>query len=131
MAGPRIRYKGPIFEDAKRRAIMRQLEDNIRKSITEFAFKNVNRILAQKIKNPTPIYQTHIIIDNRRRNPWRVTDQGKVVYNHWLEGTGSRNYPVTRFKGYHAFQRAREITMRRASKLAETQVRRAVKKLGG
>jgi hypothetical protein len=26
------------------------------------------------------------------------------VYGPWLEGVGSRNFPVTRFRGYHAFR---------------------------
>lgn len=130
-ARARIKFRGPIFSNDRREAILKRMRENILKSITKHAFAGVNRILARKIKNPTPIYQTHIRIDDRLDNLWRVTDDGIVVYNYWLEGTGSRNFPVTSFKGYHAWETAGAATSKRALRLAETQVKRAVKSLGG
>lgn len=101
------------------------------RAVSEYAFQAVHGILATSLKNPTPVYQTTIIIDNRIDDRWEVTDQGAVVYNRWLEGTGSRNYPVTRFRGYHAFERAHEMTQRQAGKLAQVEIGRTVRKLGG
>lgn len=63
--------------------------------------------LEGSIRHPTPYYWTRI--DKREITPTRyeVHDHG-VVYGPWLEGTGSRNAPVTVFPGYHAQRRARE-----------------------
>jgi hypothetical protein len=127
----KVRLKGPIFSAPKRAAAMNSMRAGIKRSIAEFAFRAVTGILASSIRNPTPIYQTHIIIDNRRDDDWKVTDQGLVKYNYWLEGTGSRNFPVTRFKGYHAFQRAYEATRARSPHLAGVEIGKAVRRLGG
>lgn len=110
---------------------MAKLKHNILSAITKNVYGNVTRILRQKIKNPTPVYQEDIILDDKEDDRWRVTDQGLVIYNYWLEGEGSRNFPVTKFKGYHAFGRAYELAQKRAMKLAQTQVTKAVRNLGG
>lgn len=127
----RVKFKGPLFKTQKRIEVMAKMKRNILTAITKVVHSNVTRILKQKIRNPTPIYQTHILLDNKEDDRWRVTDQGLEVYNHWLEGTGSRNFPVTSFKGYHAFERAYAIAEKRALRLAQTQVSKAVKSLGG
>ena len=130
-ARARIKFKGPLFNTMRREAILERMKTNILKSITKFVYNNIMRTLKRRIKKPTPIYWTHIRVDDREDELWRVTDDGIVVYNHWLEGTGSRNFPVTSFKGYHAFERAAEALEKRGMALAETQVRKAVKSLGG
>lgn len=130
-ANAKIKFKGPIFKAERREAVLARMRENILKSITKFAFNNVSRTLARKIRNPTPIYQTHIRVDDRLDELWRVTDDGIVKYNYWLEGTGSRNFPVTSFKGYHAWELAGNATTKRARALAETQVKKAVRSLGG
>lgn len=131
MARGRVKLKGPIFSAPKRAEVMNSMRAGIKRSISEHAWRTVMGILATDIRNPTPIYQTHIIIDNRQDDAWQVTDQGLVPYNYWLEGTGSRNFPVTRFKGYHAFQRAYEATLARSGTLAGVEVGKAVRRLGG
>jgi hypothetical protein len=129
--GSGVRLKGPLF-DFRRDAALVAMKREILESITGYAFRAVSRILKQKIRKPTPIYQTLIHVESYRdANAWSVTDIGGVVYNHWLEGTGSRNYPVTKFKGYHAFSRAYALTERRAGSLAQVKVGKAVRKLGG
>ncbi len=130
MAG-RVNLKGSFFNAGIRKTAMRAMRVGILKSVTQFAFESVSSILAANIKNPTPIYQTLITIDGRLGDRWRVTDQGGVVYNYWLEGTGSRNFPVTSFRGYHAFQRAYEMTQRRAGAMAQIEVNRTIRRLGG
>lgn len=131
MARGKINLKGPIFSAPRRAEVMNSMKAGIKRSVSEYAFRAVTGILASSIRNPTPIYQTHIIIDNRQDDTWQVTDQGLVRYNYWLEGTGSRNFPVTSFKGYHAFQRAYEATLAQVGTLAGVEVGKAVRRLGG
>lgn len=57
--------------------------------------------------------------------------RGDVVYNFWLEGIGSRNYPVTRFKGYHSFREVAQELQRKASRIAERVLPRFIQRMGG
>lgn len=60
--------------------------------------------LNQKIKQPTPYYETQITV--QRLGQFTVIHDRDVIYGTWLEGTSQRNAD-TSFKGYHAFGRAR------------------------
>ena len=131
MADTSVRASGPFFDRALRIRAMRRLRRRILDALSQYAFEHVTATLAQDIRNPTPVYQTHIMIDDRIDDQWAVTDQGKVVYNHWLEGTGSRNFPVTSFRGYHAFSRALAATQARSKVLALKEVGRFVRTMGG
>ena len=46
-----------------------------------------------------------------------------VIYGPWLEGTGSRNYPVTRFKGYRNWRRVTQMLEKAAKPIAEKSIR--------
>lgn len=95
--------KGPLTDGRAERAVEDYRQD-LEKVIARRAAALVVRILKQRIKDPTPYYWNQI-----RALPvgghWEVVD-GNVIYGPWLEGVGSRNAPVTRFKGYHAFKLA-------------------------
>ncbi|MGV9803926.1 hypothetical protein ACWDTP_38425, partial [Mycobacterium sp. NPDC003449] len=56
---------------------------------------------------------------------YEVNDGG-VVYGPWLEGTGSRNAPVTRFRGYATFRRVKAMIDRRAPGIAQRLLRRYI-----
>ena len=47
---------------------------------------------------------------------------GTGVYNRWREGGGSRDYPVTRFRGYWMWRRAVERLRAEAPVIAEEQI---------
>lgn len=48
------------------------------------------------------VNQGHYVSETRvtRTDDAAIVNDGTSVYGPWLEGTGSRNDPVTRFKGY-------------------------------
>jgi len=54
-----------------------------------------------------------------------------VIYHWWLEGVGSRNFPVTRFKGYGTFRITAEALRRRASEVSQRVTRPFVARMGG
>jgi hypothetical protein len=65
--------------------------------------------------DPHPgLYESSIHTERATVDHLIITDT-PVVYGPWLEGVGSRNFPATRFRGYHTF---RKIT-RRLDVLAE------------
>jgi len=51
---------------------------------------------------------------------------GGNVYGPWLEGQGSRNFPVTRFKGYDSAREAAEKVGAQADEIGEPVVVRFV-----
>lgn len=92
---------GPIFDgNASREA--RVLVDAYREELAQTAYDRVMNRLDVVLQNPTGYYQSQIHIE-RQVDSLVVTDT-PVIYGPWLEGVGSRNYPVTRFKGYATFR---------------------------
>jgi hypothetical protein len=93
----RMIRRGPMF-NGKTAAALHTYADEVGYKVATFAEDQVQQRLAQVLQHPTGYYQSKITVE-RAGTGYRVTDQG-VVYGPWLEGTGSRNAPVTRFAGY-------------------------------
>lgn len=95
---------------------------------------NVNTVLNASIQHPTPYYETQTTLN------WGgssggvsaiVHDRG-IIYGFWLEGIGSRNFPVTSFKGYHAFEKGTiALNGGQALRVAESTLRLYMPKLRG
>lgn len=96
---------------------------------------NVNTVLNTSIQNPTPYYETQTTLN------WGVFagaganvivhDRG-IIYGPWLEGIGSRNFPKTSFRGYHAFEKgAIALNDGQALRVAEAVLTRYMPKLRG
>jgi hypothetical protein len=129
MPASRIDFKGPFFEAGRRSAVMRKLERDTQDEIDQYGVDLIVGLLAAVLKHPTGYYQSKI--KAHRSTTHTIIDDSRVIYGHWLEGTGSRNYPVTRFKGYHTFRRAGQILPEKAHAIARRNVTRAVLELGG
>lgn len=113
--------KGPIFDGRADRAVEAFI-DQATQDIGDQAFSYVMRNLDASIRNPTPYYETQIIVE-RQGNDVVVHDRG-IIYGPWLEGVGSRNSPVTRFPGYFSFRRAAQKVRGEADAIAEQTLRR-------
>lgn len=74
-------------------------------------------------REPTGYYESRVTAERMTPLIGRVHDNN-VVYGPWLEGVGSRNYPVTRFRGYHAFKLVAQALQAEASRVAEAAIRR-------
>ncbi len=61
----------------------------------------------------------------RFQSGWAVHDSG-IVYGPWLEGLGSRNFPVTKFKGYSMFRKVAQEIERKAPEMLRPETRRMV-----
>jgi hypothetical protein len=104
-----VRATGP-FPEGKFQEIIHDYLEDVTWEIGQQAFADVHGILDASIQNPTPYYETQVTqqrggTDEQVESdvsPVVVHDRG-VIYGHWLEGTGSRNAPVTSFRGYGAF----------------------------
>lgn len=108
--------RGPLF-DGKTAAALHAYADAVSYKIATYAEDQIRQRLPQVIQHPTGYYQSRITVD-RAADGYRVSDGG-VIYGPWLEGTGSRNYPVTRFRGYSTFRRTKALVDRKAPALAQ------------
>lgn len=129
MPNARIDFKGPFFEAGRRNAVLAKMQRQIEDDVARAAVDLVDALLAAVLKHPTGYYQSRI--KARRGSTGMIIDDSRVVYGPWLEGTGSRNFPVTRFKGYHTFRRAQQILPEKAHAIARRHVSAAVRELNG
>jgi len=115
---------GPMA-DGRAQRVLREYTDQVDYRVATEAEALVLSHLGRSIKVRTPYYETRVGVERSGRGGYEVTDHG-VIYGHWLEGTGSRNHPVTRFRGYRAFSRARALIQQRAGGIARRVLARYV-----
>lgn len=98
-----VHISGPVFDERFGHLVGEFLRDVVADTAQQ-AYAEWMTNLNTSIRHPTPYYETqvHVEGDEVRKS---VNDRG-IVYGPWLEGTGSRNSPVTRFPGYHGLERA-------------------------
>lgn len=115
MAGD-VNVSGPLF-DGRARAAMDRYVDAALDHVAETGVNMVRERLDQVIRVNTGRYVSSIRTDNRDTS--REINDGGVIYGPWLEGTGSRNYPKTRFPGYHTFRDTTQKLDEKAGELAQ------------
>jgi len=116
------RVRGPISSGRMKRDLAAYSHD-VAEAIADSAKDTWVNNLKGSIRHPTPIYWNTIHKKELAPTRYEVTDTG-LVYNHWLEGTGSRNAPVTIFPGYYARRRAEEMTQVKRGAIARRILRR-------
>ena len=97
---------GPFLTGPERRVLVDRMVTDLRDAVAQQAFSDVHRNMDTSFKNPTPYYEVQVV--NQVLSGDRVIHDRDIVYGRWLEGAGSRNYPVTSFRGYRSFGRAME-----------------------
>jgi hypothetical protein len=111
----RLAKRGPLF-DGRTAAALNKYHDEVSLRIAEEGEKLIRQRLKVVLQHPTGYYESRISVD-RAGDGYRVSDGG-VIYGPWLEGTGSRNSPVTRFPGYATFRRTKPLVDKRAREIA-------------
>lgn len=100
------RVRGPI-SDGRMQRWVKEYEHDVARKIADKAEEVWVHNLQGSIREPTPFYW--LMIHTTEMTPTRFKiDDHDIVYGPWLEGTGSRNSPVTIFPGYHSLRRAKE-----------------------
>lgn len=107
-----IRLEGPFFDTRADRAV-EQFAGDVRADLAVRGLIGVMTVYASPhptgIRKRTPFYETKLNIDDggepHGSGTSRVNDTG-LPYGPWLNGTGSRNWPATRFRGYGGFSKA-------------------------
>ncbi|NGO68519.1 hypothetical protein [Streptomyces boncukensis] len=114
--GIQVRVRGPLFDGRAARAAA-DYSDEVEKQVAEEGARMVHQRLRQVLKHPTGYYQSQVRV--RAAGGRHVVSDGGVIYGPWLEGTGSRNFPETRFRGYATFRRTQALLDRKARNIAE------------
>lgn len=118
-----VHANGPLFDGRAARAAA-EYADQVNYAIATRAEDMVRSRLGQVLQHPTGYYESRISVE-RAASGYRVSDGG-VIYGPWLEGTGSRNFPVTRFHGYATFRRVKALIDRQAHGIAQRLLRRYI-----
>jgi hypothetical protein len=111
----RMIRRGPMFS-GRTAAALGTYADQVGYRVATYAEDQVRQRLGQVLQHPTGYYQSRITVE-RSGTGYLVSDGG-VVYGPWLEGVGSRNYPVTVFRGYQTFRRTKALVDRKAAGIA-------------
>jgi hypothetical protein len=107
---------GPLFDGRADRKLQ-EMQEEIGRRVATLGASVIRTELAHVLKIETPYYRLQN--EARRTAPgWVIWDRN-VIYGDWLEGTGSRNFPKTRFKGYATYRRKFAEIDRRAAVVAE------------
>lgn len=115
-----VRMSGPILEGTAPAMVDTMLVSAVAE-VADYTKFEVLMTLDQVLQNPTGFYESQIRDDTVSRLVHRIHDNG-VVYGPWLEGVGSRNYPVTRFRGYHTFRVVRNRMAQKSRAIVEAHV---------
>lgn len=116
MADVDIHKSGPVFDGRANMAI----DDFVDAAEKEIADRGKEALIAadhRSFKHETGAYTSRIHVTMDRGS--HVITDGGVVYGPWLEGTGSRNAPVTRFRGYHNAEEVAAKLQEEAVSIAE------------
>lgn len=92
---------GAIFDGMASVEVARFLNRAV-DEVTQVGVNDVHARLGEVLRHPTGYYESHIRSSSVGSD--RVINDSGVIYGPWLEGTGSRNFPRTRFKGYSTFR---------------------------
>jgi len=122
-----MEIRGPLF-DGTAEVVISDLCKEIEKDVAREGVNVVRTRLGQVLKKQTPFYITKIE-DVPHAGHMKVTGES-VIYHWWLEGKGSRNFPVTRFKGYRTFEISTELLRARAEGIANKTAEPFMRKLG-
>lgn len=112
------RVDGPLVDGRAQRALnayVDHLENNLAEDGRTILLDQLDRVL----KTQTPYYATRIEVTEGHK----IWDN-RVIYGPWLAGIGSRNYPVTKFKGYDHWYVTRDRLNARKIGIGERLLRR-------
>jgi hypothetical protein len=116
-----ITVRGPVF-DGRALVALDDFTEAAVDDVAETGFRDIHFTLTRVLKHPTGYYQSHI--RDRALGASHVLYDDRVIYGHWLEGTGSRNTPVTKFEGYFTFRRVAQHLQKKAPAIAKRVLQR-------
>lgn len=117
----RVDTSGPVYNGRAKEI----LDDFTREAVWEITKEGRGALGVRFItvfKNPTGNLESKVDAQRPIQTPggWASKIDGETVrYAWWIEGIGSRNYPATRFRGYHSFKTIAQVLDAKAVTIAE------------
>lgn len=124
-----LRAFGPVFDGRWMPRLVR-LDADLTAVVGREAKNRIVGHMALTQRQPTPYLWT-TITTSPIVGGTRVYGRENLSYEAWIEGTGSRNYPVTRFRGYRAFATVAGSVPGWFGSVVQPTVTRAVRDLNG
>ncbi|MGI5286639.1 hypothetical protein ACQEVF_25325 [Nonomuraea polychroma] len=118
---------GPLFRTGYAEQVIRSYLDEATLKVAGVGKADVDTTLRKVLRNPTGYYQAHIKI--RDFVGAAVIHDSRVIYGAWLEGIGSRNFPVTKFTGYFTFKQVHGRLEEKAGEVAGHVLHQYVRRL--
>ncbi|MFH9073448.1 hypothetical protein [Streptomyces alboflavus] len=112
------RGSGPLF-DGRARVAANAYVDHLERQLAEEGLTILRGEMRAVFRNPTGYYESRCRVEDGHK----ITDS-RVVYGPWLAGVGSRNFPVTKFRGYDHWIRTRDRLNERKVGIGERLLRR-------
>jgi hypothetical protein len=110
--------RGPMFDGRAMRALNAYV-DHLERRLAEEGLNTLRGEMRRVFRNPTGYYESRCKIEGGNT----ITDS-RVVYGPWLAGIGSRNFPVTKFKGHDHWTITRDKLNARKVGIGERLLRR-------
>lgn len=115
-----VTLTGPLF-DGRAKDWTRDAVARIRRAIASHALDAWQEGMDASFRVNGHVYESfaHVVDGDPEalvNDGWGATND--LPYGPWLEGVGSRNFPVTRFPGYHALRNAYLVTDRAVPDIA-------------
>lgn len=123
----RISTHGPLFDGSAEVDIGRYCR-SVERDIADEALGELRTEFHEHFKHPTGYYESHVHVTPELGE--HVVNDSGVVYGPWLEGTGSRNFPRTRFRGYANFRRVTQRMQAKAIEIAERAMPELLRRIG-
>lgn len=112
------RESGPMF-DGRAQRVLNQYVDHLERRLAEDGLDILRGEMHRVFRNPTGYYESRCtVVDGNK-----IWDN-RVIYGPWLAGIGSRNFPVTKFKGYDHWTVTRDKLNARKQGIGERLLRR-------
>lgn len=116
-----IEVSGPLF-NGEAAGLMDEMCRQIQQEVAQVAYDEWTAGLDDSIRHNGHVYTDFAQV--KEDGPDMVVNDGygetnELPYGLWLEGTGSRNSPVTVFEGYHALEDAYAVTEQRVDDITE------------
>jgi hypothetical protein len=119
---------GPLWDGRADKALDDFLEEAVWE-ITKEGRGDLGVRFITHFKKPTGNYESHVEAQHLDNHGW--IHDNMIIYGPWLEGVGSRNYPVTKFKGYWSFKTVAAELQDKAVPIAERVLPRFLARMGG
>jgi hypothetical protein len=127
MSTVKVKISGP-FLDGRTETELARFRDDVLKTIARDAESTLRGLAARNFKtHPSGRWESELATTRRENS---MVLQNPVIYNAWLEGEGSRNFPKTRFRGYRIWRKTYQLVKASAQSVADEKLKKYADRAG-